>query len=141
MTPDVALAKLASSETCLRRIRAVTRNDPARLEDIDVQDIVVLNLQRAIQSAIDLAAHLLATGHLGLPQSLKEHFTLLVSGGIIEPALGHRLEAMAGFRNIAVHDYQAIKPEILKHIVADRLTDLEELMNVVRRRISANTGC
>lgn len=46
---DVALAKLASIERCLRRIREITGGDAASVRKLDVQEIVVLNLQRAIQ--------------------------------------------------------------------------------------------
>ncbi|GEM_PF-6906009 len=54
---DIVLAKVATIQKCLDRILDVTRLDPECLEDIDKQDIFVLNLQRAIQACIDLAAH------------------------------------------------------------------------------------
>ena len=57
---DVALAKLATIRRCLQRIRTVTAGDPARVREFETQDIVVLNLQRAIQAALDLAAHVIA---------------------------------------------------------------------------------
>jgi uncharacterized protein YutE (UPF0331/DUF86 family) len=59
--PDIVLAKVAIIQRCLDRIRSVTHMDPNRLENIDIQDIFVLNLQRAIQAAIDLGAHTLAS--------------------------------------------------------------------------------
>lgn len=40
--------------------------------------------------------------------------------------VGARLEAMVGFRNIAVHDDDRIDPAILKAILTDHLVDLEE---------------
>jgi len=54
---DVALAKIDSIQRCLKRIKNVTGFDPESLEHLDTQEIVILNLQRAIQSSIDLAAH------------------------------------------------------------------------------------
>ncbi len=122
---DVALAKVATIRRCLQRIRTVTGGDAARVANADVQDIVVLNLQRAIQAAIDLAAHVLSQRQWGLPDSLKAHFTILQRQGVIDVDLGARLEAMVGFRNIAVHDYEAIDVRILERIVAERLGDLE----------------
>lgn len=77
MTPDVLLAKIATIERCLGRIRAATGGDPTRVRVIDAQDIVVLNLQRAVRAAIDLAAHLISDNRWGLPDSLKRHFTIL----------------------------------------------------------------
>lgn len=38
---------------------------------------------------------------------------------------------MTGFRNIAVHDYQTLDPEILKSILANGLRDLEEFYATV----------
>jgi uncharacterized protein YutE (UPF0331/DUF86 family) len=36
------------------------------------------------------------------------------------------MEAMVGFRNIAIHDYQTIDKEILKSILSNNLKDLED---------------
>jgi hypothetical protein len=44
--------------------------------EIDVQDITVLNLQRAVQAMIDVAAHVVASEGLGTPDSLGASFTL-----------------------------------------------------------------
>ncbi len=51
MTTDVALAKLATIERCLERIRSVTAGDPDAVDDLDTEELVVLNLQRATQAA------------------------------------------------------------------------------------------
>lgn len=122
---DVVLAKLGTIDRCLGRIRDVTCGDPTRVREIDIQDIVVLNLQRAIQAAIDLAAHIISQQQWGLPDSLKAHFAILQRENVIDPALERRLEAMVGFRNIAVHDYEIIDVAVLERIVAERLPDLE----------------
>jgi uncharacterized protein YutE (UPF0331/DUF86 family) len=45
--------------------------------------------------------------------------------------LSVRLEHMAGFRNIAVHEYQALNPDILKHILHDGLQDLETFYTTI----------
>jgi uncharacterized protein YutE (UPF0331/DUF86 family) len=49
---------------------------------------------------------------------------LLQQAGEIEADLTKRLKSMVGFRNIAVHDYQALNLEIVKAIVARNLDDL-----------------
>ena len=135
---DVVLAKLASIRRCLRRIRDVTGGDPARVQDIDVQDIVVLNLQRAIQAAIDLAAHVISQRGWGLPDSLKAHFTILARETVIDADLCGKLEAMVGFRNIAIHDYEALDVDILTRIVAERLPDLDAFASAVTRLLEAH---
>lgn len=133
MTRDVLLAKLGSIQRCLHRIRSVTGGDASRVRELDTQEIVILNLQRAIQAALDLAAHVIAARGWGLPDTLKRHFTILGQEEVISPELARRLEAMAGFRNIAVHDYEALDPAVLERIVAERLGDIEEFAASVKR--------
>ena len=130
---DIVLAKVAAIERCLKRIRETTGGDPASLEELDRQDIFVLNLLRAIQAAIDLAAHIVAADKLGLPETVRENFTLLRNAGRLSAELGRKMEAMTGFRNIAIHNYQALDPEILKAILKDRLPDLENFSAAILR--------
>ena len=40
--------------------------------------------------------------------------------------LAGKLQAMVGFRNIAVHDYQAINLDIVRAIITNNLQDVEE---------------
>ena len=124
MIDDVLLAKLASIDRCLQRIKKVTDNKPESVENIDTQDIVVLNLQRAVQASIDIAALYISKNHLGLPDTLKAHFTMLREVGVISNELCERLEAMVGFRNIAVHQYQEINIKILHTIARKGWEDL-----------------
>lgn len=99
---DVAFAKFSSVQRCLKRIRDVTQLDPESLNDLDVQEIMILNLQRAVQSSIDLATHIVADEGLGLPQELRENFDILQKNNILPQELTSRLRKMVGFRNIAV---------------------------------------
>jgi len=130
---DILLAKIASIRKCLERIRTVTGRVSESLNDPDIQDIFVLNLQRAVQAAIDLAAHQVADEKIGLPTNLKENFALLESRQIIDAQLSKRLQAMVGFRNIAVHDYQQLDLIILKSILEHRLGDLDEFVQVITK--------
>jgi len=123
---DVVLAKTASIQKCLRRIKEVTGLNPESLDEINKQDIFVLNLQRAVQSTIDLAAHIIASEGLGVPDTIRDNFLRLEQAGIIGRDLSKRMQAMVGFRNIAIHDYQAINIDILKTILGKHLKDLEE---------------
>jgi uncharacterized protein YutE (UPF0331/DUF86 family) len=123
---DVVLAKVASIQKCLERIRDVTSLDPESLDDINRQDIFVLNLQRAIQASIDLASHIVASEGLGLPETVRGNFALLRDKSVIDPETASKMEKMTGFRNIAIHDYQALNLDILKSILTCNLRDLED---------------
>ncbi|MDR9410335.1 MAG: DUF86 domain-containing protein [Balneolaceae bacterium] len=122
---DVLIAKVNSIQRCLKRIQEVTDLDPNTLENLDTREIFILNLQRAIQSSIDLAAHVIADEGLGVPNELREHFDLLEQAGVIKSEQSKKLRKMVGFRNIAVHEYQAIDIDILKSILKHHLKDIE----------------
>ncbi len=131
---DIVLAKIAIIQRCLKRIQDTTNGDPNSLEDIDREDIFVLNLQRAVQAAIDLASHIVASEGLGLPATIREHFELLQQSNIISTLIAAKMKAMTGFRNIAIHDYRKIDKNILKSILTNNLADLEHFyMEVINR--------
>jgi uncharacterized protein YutE (UPF0331/DUF86 family) len=90
-----------------------------------------LNLQRAIQSAIDLAVHVSASEGLGLSDTIRGHFVLLEKEKIIRKNLSKKMQSMVGFRNIAIHDYQTPDTEILRAILGKHLKDLEQFYTAV----------
>ena len=62
--------KLDSLQRCLARIASRRPPDVETLEaDIDLQDVLVLNLSRAVQVCVDLAAHLLSDLSLPPPET------------------------------------------------------------------------
>jgi uncharacterized protein YutE (UPF0331/DUF86 family) len=124
---DVVLAKVAAIDGCLERIAQARGERRAVLLPDEVDDIVILNLQRAVQAAIDLAAHVVASEGYGLPDSLAGVFTLLEGQGVIDAELAQRMRRMVGFRNVAIHEYQALDPALVEAIVTLRLDDLREL--------------
>jgi uncharacterized protein YutE (UPF0331/DUF86 family) len=128
---DVVLAKVAAIQKYLRRIKDVTGLDSDRLDEIDAQEIFVLNLQRAIQSAIDLATHIVASEGLGISDTIGGNFVLLERAKIITKPLTKKMQSMVGFRNIAIHDYQALDVNILKAILSKNLKDIEQFYTAV----------
>jgi uncharacterized protein YutE (UPF0331/DUF86 family) len=44
------------------------------------------------------------------------------------------MTSMVGFRNISVHDYSEIKPEIVKGIVKNHLNDFENFYTIIYER-------
>jgi len=128
---DVVLAKVAAIQKCLRRIKDITGLNPDRLDDIDAQDIFVLNLQRSIQSAIDLATHIVASEGLGIAETIRGNFVLLEDAKIITKTLSKRMQSMVGFRNIAIHDYTTLDVAILKAILSKNLKDIEQFYTTI----------
>jgi uncharacterized protein YutE (UPF0331/DUF86 family) len=131
---EVLLGKTATIERCLRRIEEEYRGREEELfANYTRQDAIVLNLLRACEASIDLAMYLVRLHHLGLPQSSRDAFRLLREAGFISPDLTRRMQLMVGFRNVAVHDYQALSLPILKTILEERLSDFVEFTTALWR--------
>lgn len=128
---DRVMAKITTIERCLARIAEVRGERRKDLLPVDVEDIASLNLQRAIQAAVDLATHIASSEGYGTPDSTAGVFTLLQQRGVIEADLATRLRRMVGFRNIAVHEYQTVDPAILESILERHLGDLRILTTQV----------
>ena len=126
MPDDVILNKIAAIERCLMRIREEYRGHEVELAtNITRQDSIILNLLRACEAAIDVAMHLVRVNALGVPQDSRDAFSLLDRANLIPADLSRRLQAMVGFRNIAVHNYQKLNLDILRAMLTERLTDFE----------------
>jgi uncharacterized protein YutE (UPF0331/DUF86 family) len=135
MADEVVLNKVAVIERCLKRINEEYVDHETELEsNYTRQDAIILNLLRASEAAIDLAMHATRTGELGLPQESREAFTLLERAGRIEPGLSNRMQAMVGFRNVAVHDYQRLSLEVVKSILEDHLDDFRTFVSEMLSR-------
>jgi uncharacterized protein YutE (UPF0331/DUF86 family) len=87
------------------------------------QDAIILNLQRACESSIDAAMHLVRVHRLGVPQETREAFVLLEQAKLLDARLADRLRKMVGFRNVAVHDYQPLNLDIVRRIILEYLED------------------
>jgi uncharacterized protein YutE (UPF0331/DUF86 family) len=128
---DVLVEKTNSIQNCLKRIHDTIQEDVNRVENYDIQDIVVLNLQRAVQLVIDMASYIVGVERLGTPDSLKDCFLILEKNNILKHALSEKMQKMVGFRDIAVHDYQAIDTKILKSILSHHLKDVEDFYDAI----------
>lgn len=131
---DSILNKLATIDRCLKRIRDVYALAKANFDtDYTSQDSIILNLQRACEASIDAANILNKQHQTGIPQSSRDSFELLKKAGLISAPLALNLQKMVGLRNVAVHDYQTLNLEIVKHVVEHRLGDFEEFVDTVKK--------
>lgn len=136
MDRDLIEAKLESLRRCVERIAAKTPSSTDQLtHDPDLQDIIALNLQRAVQLCVDLAAHVIADTAARPPSTMAENFKILQDQKILSPPLAERMTKSVGFRNIAVHSYQLIDWDIVFHICRDHLGDFQQFAQIVTQRI------
>jgi len=129
---DVLINKAAIIERSLKRLDALYTGHENELEtNLDRQDAILLNLQRACEAAIDAAMHLVRRNRLGVPQQSREAFVMLQKENLIDWELSERMQAMVGFRNIAVHDYQQLSIPIVQSILENRLVDFRKMVMVL----------
>jgi uncharacterized protein YutE (UPF0331/DUF86 family) len=134
MIDDVILNKCAIIQQCLKRIEVEYKGHEEELFfNFTKQDSIILNLQRACEAAIDLGMRVVRIKKLGPPQSSRGVFECLEQEGILTGILSKDLQAMVGFRDSAIHDYQKINAEVLQSILKNKLVNFESLIQILRQ--------
>ncbi|MBM3778721.1 MAG: DUF86 domain-containing protein [Acidimicrobiia bacterium] len=134
MADDVLVNKAAAIERAIRRVREIHAGDERNLRaDQTRQDAILLNLQRACESSIDAAMHMVRVRRLGVPQETRDAFGMLEQAGLLDPPLADRMKKMAGFRNVAIHDYQKLSLDIVQRIIVDHLDDFAAFVRAILR--------
>ena len=124
MADEVLLNKAASIERCVVRVKEEYAADPATFAtNFSRQDAAILNIQRACEAALDMGQHLIRRDKLGLPQSARDVFLLLEQHQRIDAQVAEAMRRMTGFRNLAVHDYQALHLPITLNIIHHHLDE------------------
>jgi uncharacterized protein YutE (UPF0331/DUF86 family) len=90
-----------------------------------IQRIIERTLHIMIETCIDIANHIISDQGLRPPTGYADTFLVLFEGGIINKSLCERLQKMAKFRNILVHRYEEVDPEIVISILRRNLRDFE----------------
>ncbi|MDA3950947.1 MAG: DUF86 domain-containing protein [Spirochaeta sp.] len=139
---DVVVAKVASIQRCVARAREeITASGDAFATDHTRQDAAILNVTRGCEQTIDLANHLIRMNKWGVPTASADGFRVLVREGVIDGAMAERLRRMVGFRNTAVHQYEDLNMDIVRHVIEDGLDDLLSFSRTVVRYLSGgDTG-
>lgn len=136
MDEDVILAKLESLRRCVERIRTKTPPTAQTLaQDHDLQDIICVNLERAVQTCVDITAHILADLNVPAPDSMAGGFEELRKLGYLPEPLTGRLKKAVGFRNISVHAYHEIDWAVVFSIITARLSVFSEFAGCVHARM------
>jgi uncharacterized protein YutE (UPF0331/DUF86 family) len=135
MADDVLINKAATIERCVRRAREEYAANPDTFAtDFTRQDAAILNIQRACEAALDMGQHLVRRERLGVPQSARDVFDLLAQGGWIAAPLADALKRMVGFRNVAVHDYQALQLPITVRVITEHLHEFLDYSQTLLQR-------
>ncbi|MGH8321211.1 MAG: type VII toxin-antitoxin system HepT family RNase toxin [Gammaproteobacteria bacterium] len=119
--------KLEALRNCIRRVETRrTRTADELRTDPDRQDIIALNLTRAVQLCVDMATYVIADSDEIAPQTMGQAFEALARLGVIDMKMADRMKAAVGFRNIAVHNYREIDWDIVFAITHQGLDDFRD---------------
>ncbi|KKL47288.1 hypothetical protein LCGC14_2337050 [marine sediment metagenome] len=97
-------------------------------KDLDIQDVVLHNVQHAVQGCIDIGSHIISDEGWGVAGGLNEIFYILKDKGVIKAEMVEKMISMVGFRNVLVHEYEDINLDIVYNILHHHLRDINEYL-------------
>jgi uncharacterized protein YutE (UPF0331/DUF86 family) len=140
MDREVVQQKLESLRPCLQRLEDKCPSSPEILAaDLDLQDIIALNLSRAVQISVDIGAHLITGMNVPPPGTMGQTFDILAKEGFLNNEVATNLKKAVGFRNIAVHNYERINWLIVHSIVKYHLNDFVQFAKLVTKKLDAKS--
>jgi uncharacterized protein YutE (UPF0331/DUF86 family) len=89
------------------------------------QRFVERTLHLACECCLDIAAHIISRQAMREPRDNKDLFAVLFENSIISEPICNAMIKMAKFRNIIVHDYARIEPEVVIGILRNGIEDLK----------------
>ena len=134
--PDLVAKKLVEIETFIAQLREHGRPD-AIGQDLVQERFIEHTLQIAIQAVLDIASHVVSDDKLGEPRTNRELFDLLRNHGWISEELCRTLHQVVGFRNIVVHGYGVVDPEIVRDVAENHAGDLLEFVAEIRAHLES----
>lgn len=134
MDKEVLETKLEALIRCVHRIKNQNISTLDELEEnLDKQEIIILNLQRAVQICVDIGNHILLDYKTPTPSTMAETFKYLAQNNLITKDNADDLSHAVGFRNIAVHQYEDIDCKIIFSIITSHLDDFKTFAAAIEK--------
>ena len=134
MDKEVLETKLEALIRCVHRIKDQNISTLKELEEnLDKQEIIILNLQRAVQICVDIGNHILLDYKTPTPSTMAETFKYLAQNNLISKDNADDLSHAVGFRNIAVHQYEDIDCKIIFSIITSHLDDFKTFAAAIEK--------
>ena len=93
-------------------------------------------LLTAIEDALAVANHVIASEGYRAPTDYADAFRSLVEAQVLDQALGERLETMSRFRNLLIHVYAEVDDRRVHGFLRSDLGDLEALARALLARFA-----
>ena len=136
MDKEVLETKLEALIRCIHRIKDQNISTLEELQsNLDKQEIIILNLQRAVQICVDIGNHILLDYKTPTPSTMADTFKYLAENNLITEQNAQDLGHAVGFRNIAVHQYENIDCNIVLSIINNHLEDFKVFAEAIGKLI------
>jgi uncharacterized protein YutE (UPF0331/DUF86 family) len=127
---------LIAIDEAVQELRRLREAAPSLDADRSKRWAVERGLQLCAQNSLDVATHLAASAGRDVPDYASA-IDRLVDLGALPARFAARFRAVAGFRNVVVHGYLEIDPEILRQLLNERLEDFAEFAALVDRYLAS----
>lgn len=126
---------LAKASACRKHLRRIEQKSDAGitqfLNNPDHQDVVLFNMQMAIQNCSDIAAHIISDQGLGVAGSNNEMFYILEENHIITREIAETMVKAIGFRNLIAHEYARLDLEKVFHIAKKDIQEIQQFIKAI----------
>jgi uncharacterized protein YutE (UPF0331/DUF86 family) len=124
--------KLAELEEYTQQIGEYSNVTPRQYsKDWKLQRIIERTFQMMIETCADIAGHIISDRKYRIPTTYADTFKVLYENDIFKEDLFVKMERMAKFRNIIVHHYGTIDPEIVIGILRKDLDDFSAYKDAI----------
>lgn len=115
------LSELEEYQTQIEEYKKITVKEYRN--DWKIQRIIERTLQLMIEICVDISHHIISDRKYRVPTGYSDTFLVLFEQGLVDEKLFITLQQMAKFRNILVHNYEKVDPEIIVSLVKNNLND------------------
>ncbi|MEW6418151.1 MAG: DUF86 domain-containing protein [Nitrospirota bacterium] len=133
---EIYFRKLDVINECIKRLSDIKKETPTlkkyRISWKD-KDSAERNLQKIIESLIDIGKMIIADMHLREPGSNREVFLILEEKGLFKSDYMVLIDKMIGMRNIIVHGYDRIDDAVVFGVLKRNLSDIRKLCSYLKK--------
>lgn len=129
---DIIQVRLKLLDNYMVELRRLQPTEfPEYVSNYLIRRTVERDLQTAIEACLDIGRHLIAKEGFRYPEDNADVFRILAEEKVISSELLSRLENMAGFRNVLVHEYADLDDKKVYRNFKDQLGDFDEYANAI----------
>lgn len=133
---ELVRARLRLLEGYMSDLRKLTGTTPSEYkENLVLRRYAERTLHLAIEACLDIGYHIISSEGYREPRYGRDVITILAENGWLDSDTAARLQGMAGFRNILVHDYATIELDAVLNIINTRVPDMALFASSIVRRL------